>query len=132
MKLVKATYEQIYPTGYQYLHLRLGGEVILEDGETMEDGWGKLKADADEMHKKLYPHLYESTVSKEHLLHPLTPAESIAPIPEINIAHERLEVEIDNAKTTEELKALFDRVLDAGSPAIGALYNKKLKELQGK
>lgn len=68
MKLLEASFEQIYFTGVPFLNQRLSGKVLLEDGETLEDGWNKLKKDADDFHKKNYHHLYEVHIEKRYEL----------------------------------------------------------------
>lgn len=131
MKLLKATFEQIYFTGVQYLNQRMGGEVLLEEGDTMEDAWDMLNNMADARHRKKYPHLYESAPSFTAPA-PYSNPETVAPLPIPSIdrkAIEELEIAIDNSKDVAELKGLFDRVQALGNKEVRDFYNQKMSDL---
>lgn len=106
MKVVKATFEQIYFTGVQYLNQRLGGEVILEEGETLADAWAKMKQDANDFHKASYPHLYEKDVTLNiNIPPPYGVAEQI-PEQKINPEEKRIGVFVEDIMGCKDLKTL--------------------------
>lgn len=136
-----------YNKGYvigPYLQERPGAnaDVIIEEGEDQEACALKalhyLKSITDKFHKEANPHLYQEASgnyiqppkyeqSQTSSIPPVqTPAWSI---PVISKDFERIEIEIDNAETPEELKAIKSKYELMPASCL-TQYSKKLAELQ--
>jgi hypothetical protein len=128
MKVLKSTFEQIYSTGIQYLNQRLGGEVLLEDGETMQDGWRKMKKDAEDYHKEQFPHLHNKYAPL------LTSDISISqPIPEVQVENPKdsVSLTIEQINQASDITVLESfRLLSTRNEQIKEAYNKRLEQLQ--
>lgn len=126
---MKVTFEQIYFTGVQYLNQRLGGEIVLEEGETMADGWRKLKKQADDFHRENYPHLYQT---HNPIIISEPPYGMTEQIPEVKIqrpsnATEGIIFDIDSVTDIKVLGSY--KLMAKTNPAINQAYQNKLKEL---
>lgn len=126
MKLYKATFEQIYSTGHPYLNQRLGGEILLEEGETLEDAWVKLKREADAMHRKFTPGLYiENTMTGE-----ITRASDSFFPPEPITVDRTIGVTVADIESCESIAMLQTyKFIVKGKPELIQAYDSKMKEL---
>lgn len=94
-------------------------EAILEDGDTLESVLSALNKRLTDWHKIEYPHLYqESNTGGIKFEYPqMRQTDRVAPgghafrefLPVISKDYERMEIEIDNASTLEELDAVLNR-----------------------
>lgn len=102
-------------------------------GESIEDGAVRvhkaLEAAAARIMKEANPHLYQETKQ----FTPIYPGGSVSnpntqPPTEINIQHERLEIEIDNCMCEDELKQWKGKNIVLPIP-VNDHYKARLKEL---
>ena len=104
MKITKVSLTKAFPTG-PYLNDKVGIEIDLEEFDGPDDCLDKAKSTIEQWHKEAHPHLYQSIDNGPNIqTAPNAPTSIPTPAYEINVAHERLEIEIDNCKTKEELK----------------------------
>lgn len=110
MKILEVTFDcTIAMPGYNNVKPGVF-RAILEEGDTLEGAWTELNKRAQAWHAKEFPHLYpqqDMGLPKEP---PLTPKEIIAKFqstPIIDKSIERLEIQIDNANTLEELDKIL-------------------------
>lgn len=111
-------------------------EAILEEGDTMEDCLSALNKRLTAWHQKEYPWLYTipSMATPAGMGdNPYTNA-GVSPsiagpftLPTIDKSIERLEIQIDNAKTVEELHMCLEEAMK--TPNGIKAYMNKLKEL---
>lgn len=143
MKPIEASFEQIYFTGVQFLNQRISGKVLLEDGETLEDGWNKLKKDADDFHKKSYPHLYEVHIEKTYAmdtrldgtqyLHPIHSGmrHNQSPDQQISKQEKTIGLFVKDIESCMDVKVLESyKYVVNGKPELQAAYDQRLKELK--
>lgn len=106
-------------------------EAILEDGDTVESVLSSLNKRLIAWHKAEYPQLYqpENVTSGYYSTDLPNPPITTYPAPGIiNIQDEKLEIEIDNCGTFEELLQ-WKQLHDVLPVKIVAYYSKRLKEL---
>src|ERR1700749_954598 len=87
-------------------------EADLEPGETKEEAWTRINQDMIAWHRREYPNLYQQEPSLtdkafSHSSSVPTISANTAPI-EINLQHEKIEIDIDNATTLEDLQKIKD------------------------
>lgn len=110
-------------------------EADLEPGETKEQAWTRMNQDMIAWHKAEYPHLYqeenkEPWVSSPTISKPQTiEFRRVESIPIISKDVEKLEIEIDNAKTLEELEAVINRYITFPGKLLPQI-NAKRKQLK--
>jgi hypothetical protein len=136
MKIEKVTFQTTYNIG-PFLNVKVGFEAQLSgpywegseaDGhfkiESPEEVLSNLRKLADEWHKKEYPHLYQEENKEPWVSSPtISKAQTIEfrhidSIPIISKDSERLEIEIDNAQTLEDLKKIKDANLALPHPIL--------------
>ena len=106
-------------------------EADLEPGETKEQAWTRMNQDMIAWHKAEYPQLYqpENVTSGYYSTDLPNPPITTYPAPGIiNIQDEKLEIEIDNCTSVDELK----QWKDAHNVVTGKVLNHyfvRLKEL---
>ena len=138
MKIEKVTYQKTYSIG-PYLTDRVGFEASLDEPKREEDGsftvftpegaLSELEKMADAWHRKNHSHLYQSIDNGPNIQTvPYAPASIPAPPYEINVAHERLEIEIDNCETVDDLKEWKKKNLLVPVPIL-THWNNRLKQL---
>lgn len=137
MKIEKVTYIKTFSSG-PYLTDKVGFEASLDETDIAEEVLTDLKKWAEDWHKQAYPWLYTtpSLVTPAGMGdNPYTNA-GVSPsiagpftLPTIDKSIERLEIEIDNAKTLEELRPLKEEA--AKSKEGTTAYMRRLKQLGG-
>lgn len=92
----------------QFLNGKLGGEVILQEGETLADGLTELKRQCDEWYKKEFGItdgvVFQATGHTPGLV--VTAPTMFGPLPEKNLAHEKIEIDIDNCTSYIAIEAM--------------------------
>jgi ubiquinone biosynthesis protein COQ9 len=115
MRPTKIYYEQLFPTG-AYSNQRYGVEITLDDTDSTDEAFAIASKMANDAFLKLNPQIkWSDGVIDE------------AP-KEINLAHEKVEIAIDNATTLAELQQLKNDCL--ASPNLIKSYGEKLKPFQ--
>lgn len=128
-----------YPITTNFLDTMLEHSVVIEEGETKLDayrrGLKELDQIAAELRKEANPHLYQEKdkLKQDEWTREYPPPEhwkipKDGPLPIISKDKERIEIQIDNAETIEDLKKVkaFYEFLP------GSLinhYNKRMQEL---
>lgn len=136
MTIKTVTYQKTYSIG-PYLTEKIGFEATPDEiyGDDPLGMLSMLEERADEWHKKAHPHLYQEPredffiaagIPTEKFKQDLRQSQSAIPIISKDI--ERMEIDIDNAKTIEDLQALKEKYLIFPVPVL-KLYNKKIEEL---
>lgn len=97
-------------------------EAILKPGKTLEEALDELDNRITAWHKKKYAHLYDG--STVHI--PMDLSYATNPLPTISLDKERLEIQIDNCASLDEL-ATFKEL--AGKAGLVSDYMRKLNEL---
>jgi hypothetical protein len=136
MKITKISYQKAFVVG-PYLQEKIGVEIEVEDGdETAAFREAVIKVGG--WHRDANPHLYkEETYPQpfpdpnrfDHLTNLKTPMQVTfqnGAIPVISKDLERLEIQIDNATTLEELAPIKEAIWQAG---LTKQYMKKVEEL---
>lgn len=136
MKILEVTFDCTIPMP-GYANVKPGiGRATLDEGETPEQAWTELNRRAQAWHRKEYPHLYDIDVNNIPT-HPVpgvnqfmqpTPKEIIAKYqstPIIDKSIERLEIQIDNANTLEELDKILLSNDNIPSPLLTQIEVKK-------
>src|ERR1700753_3403698 len=110
MKINKVNYQKSFNIG-PFLQEKIGFEADVEPGDSTVDILNNLKSKADEWHRNSNPHLYQSTtnVASQWDVNYIPPTSTATTATNggptvINIQDERLETEIDNCFTQDELK----------------------------
>lgn len=116
MKILEVTFDcTIAMPGYNNVKPGVF-RAILEEGDTLEGAWTELNRRAKEWHKKEYPHIYQEQFVANTNLQKLTENYYSPPKPSIiDKSIERLEIQIDNANTLEELDKIplsYDKLPD--------------------
>lgn len=63
LEIKTLTFQEVYPTGSQYLNQRLGMEISYVEGQDPLEIYKEAKRITDEAHKAMYPQLYEWTIT---------------------------------------------------------------------
>lgn len=87
----------------QFLNGKLGGEVILQEGETIADGLTELKRQCDEWYNKTFPTAGTFNQIAPSNMNVLPEREQVIALKEVNLAHEKIEIAIDNCTSLDEL-----------------------------
>lgn len=114
-------------------------EATLKPGETLEQALDELDDRLNAWHKARYPHLYQEEYPKpydgrdrfQHMTSgqlPPTQVEFAGALPIISKDNERMEIEIDNCTSEEDLKQWKENNPVIPVPILKH-YNQKLKEL---
>lgn len=124
MKITKITYQKAFITG-PFLQERIGFEAeVIEEIQSVPDALAQLKGMAEDFHKQSNPHLYQESKTAEGVIAEFT-RQSLG-IPVISKESERLEIQIDNAQTLEDLSTIKEA---CGKAGLVSEYMKKLNEL---
>lgn len=105
MKFTEITFHQLFPTG-EYANQRLETKISLDIGDDPIEAFVEAKKMVGEAFKKINP------ISNEpfsHIFNPVPPLQSID-----YKAKEKLEIDIDNATTIEQLNALEEEASKLG------------------
>lgn len=131
MKFEKVIFYELFPTS-SFANQRLGVEVALDDGDSPLVAFERARDMVREAFNKLNPPLpievngilYTENPDWQAKSTPLTGTQTAPPIR--NLAAERTEIAIENAKTFEELDKLYD---DCNKYGLMPEYHKKLNSL---
>ena len=131
MRPARINYQKTFNLG-NYSSERIGMEAELEGGDDAEECLLKLKEEIEKLHKKTNPGLYIE-VDKQWKIDQEDPYQSPTypkAIPSLDYkAKEKLEIDIDNAKTVDELIVYKDEVRKFGLIDYYADKLDKLKSL---
>jgi hypothetical protein len=122
MPIDRAIYQKLFPTEFQFLNIRLGGESSIGEGETWLGQMKELHQQATDFHKELYPQLYNGEI----------PSPPLATLPTLKVEREQIEGKsvAEQIATVTELKVLEGyKLLVKNNPDWLNAYNLKLKEL---
>ena len=131
MKITKVSYQKTYSIG-PYLTDRIGFEADLDGHESCSEAILQLRDEADKVHKKANPHLYQEEGKgfgdlPEHKKTQIT----FGPPPVIDRKADELKDLIDDCQTIEELKAWKEKHELVPVPVLQH-YNVKLEVLKSK
>lgn len=132
MSIVKA--ERKFSIYSQFLDTTLTAEEERLPGESIEDGEMRiisaLERTADRLRKQANPHLYQEDLKQKGLeeLRPHIPEPNWrqSQVPIIDKSTEKLEIQIDNANSLEDLAKIKE---SCGKSGLMSLYMKRLNEL---
>lgn len=119
MRPDKIIFMQTFPTG-EYRNQKLGMEILLDDGDSPKAAFQLAKELVNEAFIELNP--IDGTWDARNGILKLND-----PPPIRNLAAERTEIEIDRARTQEDLEFLYEA---AEKYNLTQQYNNKLKQLQ--
>ncbi len=120
MKYDKIFYQRLFPTG-PYSNEKLGIELIIEPGETAEQGLTAAKMIIEKWHRDHHPELYVDHPAPE-----IQPEKSQAPDKRTNSL-------IDDIRSCKELKVLESyRILAKTKPEFQAAYDEMIEKLTPK
>lgn len=130
MKITTVSLSRTIPTG-AYMNDKIGLEASLDLGESESDVLHLLSARIEKWHKEANPHLYkehEYMRGVQETSGQLPPTQvTFGPAPEINLQHERLQIEIENCQSLDDLRAFeFDNPV-IPFPVL-QYYNKRVEE----
>lgn len=126
MKITKITYQKAFITG-PFLQEKIGFEAeVIEEIQSVPDALAQLKGMAEDFHKQSNPHLYQEGETKIWASPEGTIRAYPATIPTISKESERLEIQIDNAQTLEDLSTIKEA---CGKAGLVSEYMKKINEL---
>lgn len=135
MKIGKATFDcTIGMPGFS--NVKPGAvEIILEDGETVEEAWSELNRRALAWHKKEFPHIYQESYNTD--IPPKAnfyPTSNGADLTVYNLQDERdksadVLLAIQLAPTLDELKHYKFIAGQPGNEELYKAYNSRVKEL---
>ena len=121
MRIDKILYQKIFPTGMAYLNHKIGVEVQVDENDDWEEAFNLAKEFVEQMNVKSNPSMglameYNNGGSLTgHVL------------PETNKLREKIEIQIENCTSIEELNKLMNTVFQNG--LVNEFITKK-KELQ--
>lgn len=115
MKITKVTYQKAFITG-PFLQEKIGFEAEIEDAEeSVTATLAELKSLAEGWHHNNNPHLYQEGNKEPWMQANITAQKqkiefrrADEPPPVINIQDEKMEIEIDNCTSVDELKQWKD------------------------
>jgi|HubBroStandDraft_3_1064219.scaffolds.fasta_scaffold07562_4 hypothetical protein len=133
MKIERITYQKAFITG-PFLQEKIGFEAEIDEHvQSVHDALMQLKSMAEDFHKKANPHLYQESAPVQKLDASFYSSsvinQSREPIPIISKDVEKMEIEIDNAKTLEELDAVLNRYVTFPGKLLPQI-NAKRKQLK--
>lgn len=106
-RIERVTYQRIYLLGATYVNEKIGADVLLEDGDIMEDEVKSVHARLEKLHIDLNPQLYTGGV---HLLQPneplpVIPKENLQQDEETNKEFEKVKRKVSTFKYCEDALA---------------------------
>jgi hypothetical protein len=127
MPIDRVTYQKLFPTEFQFLNIRLGGESSIVEGETWLGQMQELHKQATDYHKSLYPQLYNGEI----------PIPEPTTLPTLKVERQMAsEIEEDIMQmalitTYDDLQKQYGSVVKLPQYSILKLhYDKRLEELK--
>lgn len=122
-KIERVSYHELLITG-SYLNVRIGVDLLLNDGEDPKQALSSAKELVREFHKEAFPHVYAQGIDN------IPQGEETTPVRLVEKKQSQEEKIIQDIQTCADEKVLASyKLIAKNNSSIQEAYNNKLKQL---